>query len=115
MDLKFSIGINIQIEWTFSYRLLTGGQMSFDVFPIGWDKTFCLQFVENQGYKEIHFFGNKTDKVAIQPDIYTWSCYESSVEWQGGNDYEIFEDARTIGHKVNNPEDIREQLTKLFL
>merc|ERR1711934_1213064 len=23
-----------------------GGQISFDVFPNGWDKTFCLQFVE---------------------------------------------------------------------
>ena len=23
-----------------------GGQISFDVFPKGWDKTFCLQYLE---------------------------------------------------------------------
>lgn len=44
-------------------KLVTGGQISFDVFPVGWDKTFCLQFVKDEGYKEIHFFGDKTHKV----------------------------------------------------
>lgn len=29
------------------------------VFPRGWDKTFCLQYVENE-FSEIHFFGDKT-------------------------------------------------------
>lgn len=38
-----------------------GGQISFDVFPKGWDKTYCLQFVK--GYDEIHFFGDKTYQV----------------------------------------------------
>ena len=33
---------------------------------------------------------------------------------QGGNDYEIFEDARTIGRRVTNPEDTRRQLEELF-
>ena len=28
----------------------------------GWDKTYCLQFVEND-YDTIHFFGDKTYKV----------------------------------------------------
>ncbi|CAM9880295.1 unnamed protein product, partial [Ectocarpus fasciculatus] len=39
-----------------------GGQISFDLFPTGWDKTFCLQFL-GEGtaeYDEIHFFGDKT-------------------------------------------------------
>jgi phosphomannomutase len=57
---------------------LAGGQISFDVFPIGWDKTYCLQFVEKSGYKEIHFFGDKTHK--------------------GGNDYEIFEVCHIWGY-----------------
>ena len=35
-----------------------GGQISVDIFPEGWDKTYCLQFVENK-YDEIHFFGDK--------------------------------------------------------
>lgn len=71
-----------------------GGQISLDVFPIGWDKRFCLQFVENEKFKEIHFFGDST--------------------WEGGNDHQIFADDRTIGHTVANPKDTVEQLKKLF-
>lgn len=40
-----------------------GGQISFDIFPSGWDKTYALQHVEKEGWKEIHFFGDKTYKV----------------------------------------------------
>lgn len=40
-----------------------GGQISFDVFPHGWDKTYCLRFVKDAGFKEIHFFGDKTYEV----------------------------------------------------
>lgn len=71
-----------------------GGQISFDVFPDGWDKTYCLKHLETEEFDEIHFFGDKTEK--------------------GGNDYEIFTDKRVIGHKVANPEDTRKQLEKLF-
>ncbi|KAK4310321.1 hypothetical protein Pmani_018139 [Petrolisthes manimaculis] len=70
-----------------------GGQISFDAFPKGWDKTYALQFVEKD-YKTIHFFGDRTNK--------------------GGNDYEIFEDQRTIGHKVTSPDDTKAQLINLF-
>lgn len=76
----------------FTYSI--GGQISFDVFPNGWDKTYCLQHLENEGFDEIHFFGDKTEK--------------------GGNDFEIFNDPRTIGHKVSNPSDTRKQLEQLF-
>lgn len=72
-----------------------GGQISFDVFPKGWDKTFCLGMLTNKSFKQIHFFG---DKVA-----------------PGGNDYEIFSDPRTIGHAVRSPEDTLEQLKALGL
>lgn len=40
-----------------------GGMISFDVFPRGWDKTYCLRHLEHEGFEEIHFFGDKTDKV----------------------------------------------------
>jgi phosphomannomutase len=79
-------------EYDLTYSI--GGQISFDVFPRGWDKTFCLKFVE-QEFKEIHFFGDKTFK--------------------GGNDHEIFESEKTIGHTVTSPEDTQSQCTKLFL
>jgi len=65
-----------------------GGQISFDVFPHGWDKTYCLRFVKDHGFKEIHFFGDKT--------------------YEGGNDYEIFHDERTIGHTVKSPKETEE-------
>ncbi|ODV96479.1 hypothetical protein PACTADRAFT_49817 [Pachysolen tannophilus NRRL Y-2460] len=71
-----------------------GGQISFDVFPTGWDKTYCLQHVANEGFNEIHFFGDKA--------------------YEGGNDWEIYSDSRTIGHAVTSPEDTAKQLKELF-
>ncbi|KAK9374378.1 eukaryotic phosphomannomutase [Lipomyces chichibuensis] len=71
-----------------------GGQISFDVFPTGWDKTYCLQHVEKEGFKTIHFFGDKF--------------------FEGGNDYEIYTDPRTIGHAVNSPEDTVRILKEIF-
>ncbi|CAH00412.1 Sec53 [Kluyveromyces lactis] len=71
-----------------------GGQISFDVFPTGWDKTYCLRHVEADGFKEIHFFGDKT--------------------YKGGNDYEIYVDDRTIGHSVESPADTVRILKELF-
>ncbi|XP_026318404.1 probable phosphomannomutase [Hyposmocoma kahamanoa] len=67
-----------------------GGQISVDVFPNGWDKTYCLRHVECDNYEEIHFFGDKTDP--------------------GGNDYEIYTDQRTIGHMVTSPDDTKQQV-----
>lgn len=69
-----------------------GGQISFDVFPVGWDKTYCLRHI--QGYDEIHFFGDKTR--------------------EGGNDYEIYESDLTVGHRVTCPEDTVNQLKVLM-
>ncbi|WRT63923.1 uncharacterized protein IL334_000850 [Kwoniella shivajii] len=71
-----------------------GGQISFDIFPKGWDKTYSLTHVEKDGYDTIHFFGDKT--------------------YKGGNDYEIFSDPRVIGHTVTSPEDTMRQLDELF-
>lgn len=31
----------------YGLRYSIGGQISFDVFPEGWDKSFCLKFVEH--------------------------------------------------------------------
>ena len=46
-------------------RYSIGGQISFDVFPEGWDKTFCLKFLEGK-YDEIHFFGDKCFEVSLK-------------------------------------------------
>ncbi|KAF2728372.1 phosphomannomutase-like protein [Polyplosphaeria fusca] len=78
-----------------------GGQISFDVFPTGWDKRYCLNHVEADkqradgvDFKTVHFFGDKTEK--------------------GGNDYELYSDPRTIGHAVKDPEDTYRQLKELM-
>ena len=44
-------------DFNLSYSL--GGQISIDIFPKGWDKTYCLQFVRDK-YDEILFYGDKT-------------------------------------------------------
>ena len=41
-DLRRKFGEKFGLEFSI------GGQISFDVFPKGWDKTYSLQFVENE-------------------------------------------------------------------
>ena len=94
---------NIQNKWenylrennvnSLKIKFSIGGQISFDVFPEGWDKTYCLQFIENK-YDEIHFFGDKTHV--------------------GGNDFEIYNDPRVIGHHVDCYNDTIKLLNELF-
>ncbi|KAK2970264.1 hypothetical protein RJ640_000823, partial [Escallonia rubra] len=60
----------------FNLTFSIGGQISFDVFPQGWDKTYCLKYLDD--FHEIHFFGDKT--------------------YKGGNDFEIYESEQTVGH-----------------
>lgn len=78
----------------FGIKFSIGGQISFDVFPKGWDKTLCLSYFEEKQFDEIHFFGDKT--------------------FEGGNDREIFLDERTIGHAVKAPEDTMRICKELF-
>lgn len=47
----------------YGLHISIGGQISFDVFPKGWDKTYCLRHVEGDGYQKIHFFGDKCYEV----------------------------------------------------
>ena len=70
-----------------------GGQISVDIFPEGWDKTYCLQFIKDK-YDRILFFGDKTS--------------------EGGNDYEIFSNPLTEAYTVESPEDTIKILNELF-
>ncbi|CAL1546197.1 unnamed protein product [Lymnaea stagnalis] len=101
--VKFDEEHNVRLQFVAALRtafpdaglvFAIGGQISIDVFPEGWDKRYCLQYLENDNIKTIHFFGDKIE--------------------QGGNDHEIYEDPRTIGHKVTNPDDTIRQLKELF-
>lgn len=71
-----------------------GGQISFDIFPIGWDKRYCLKYIV-EDFDEIYFFGDKT--------------------YEGGNDYEIYNDPRVVGYSVNSPNETIEICKKEFL
>merc|ERR1719321_1357576 len=73
-----------------------GGQISFDVFPTGWDKTYCLKYLPVEDFDEIHFFGDKT--------------------FEGGNDYEIYTSPRTKGHSIDDadPMTTLKKLEELF-
>lgn len=70
-----------------------GGQISFDVYPKGTNKSFCLQYLSHID-SEIHFFGDKTSK--------------------GGNDHEIYIDNRVVGHHVNNYKETMEICKQLL-
>ncbi|KAM9784004.1 phosphomannomutase 1 [Syngnathus typhle] len=75
-------------------RFTRGGLISFDVFPEGWDKRLCLDLLASEGLDAIYFFGNETS--------------------DGGNDYEIFNDPRTIGYTVDSPRDTAIRCRQLF-
>jgi len=81
-------------EPEYNLTISIGGQISVDVFPRGWDKSFCLQYLTDH-FETIHFFGDKTA--------------------EGGNDHEIFADSRTIGHTVTGPKDTIAQIQQLLL
>ena len=55
-----------------SVTVKLGGETSFDIYPCGWDKTYCLQNFKD--YKEINFVGDR--------------CFDD------GNDKEIYETIR---------------------
>ena len=83
------------LEKEFAHLHLTfsiGGQISIDVFPHGWDKTYSLRFLKD--FEKIYFFGDKT--------------------MPGGNDYEIFISPLTDAHTVCGPDDLMNQLDKFL-
>merc|ERR1712048_441484 len=72
-----------------------GGQIGIDCAPVGWDKTFCLQFLPEDLYPIVHFFGDNTH--------------------EGGGDYELYEHPRTVGHAVTSAEHTLQLVEELFL
>ena len=75
-------------------RFVIGGEISIDVFPEGWDKTYCLQHVRDCHFEKIYFFGDKTAP--------------------GENDHEIFASPLTISYTVTDPHHTIQLLNGLF-
>jgi len=91
---KYMITYLQSVFHDFDLTYSIGGQISFDVFPIGWDKTYCLQYIGNN-FKQIYFFGDNTHK--------------------GGNDYEIYNDNRVNGYTVKSYNETMTYINKIFM
>lgn len=77
---------------SFGMKFSIGGQISFDCYPIGWDKTYCLQFLKD--YDNVFFFGDKTA--------------------EGGNDHELsIHPLIKKSFTVKGPEDTIQQINAL--
>lgn len=75
-------------------KISYGGDTSFDIFPIGWDKTLALKGIEES---DLYFFGDRCSP--------------------GGNDYEIYNKVKELGGSafhVKSPEETLEILKKLI-
>jgi phosphomannomutase len=75
-------------------KISYGGDTSFDIFPLGWDKTLALKDVSE---KEVYFFGDRCNP--------------------GGNDYEIYREVSKTGgfaYHVDSPEETLEILLKII-
>ena len=72
-----------------------GGDTSFDIYPVGWDKTYALKHFKN--HKKIFFVGDR--------------CQEN------GNDYEIYNTLGSKGYETKSPEqteDIIKEIIKII-
>eukprot|EP00696_Hemimastix_kukwesjijk_P010131 gnl/Hemi2/2272_TR808_c0_g3_i1.p1 gnl/Hemi2/2272_TR808_c0_g3~~gnl/Hemi2/2272_TR808_c0_g3_i1.p1 ORF type:complete len:253 (-),score=86.58 gnl/Hemi2/2272_TR808_c0_g3_i1:87-845(-) len=71
-----------------------GGQTGFDVFPVGFDKSYCLRFLAADGFANIFFFGDKTKP--------------------GENDYEIVNHPSVCGFTTTGPDFTLAKSRELF-
>lgn len=78
---KMIDALDLEFKGLFCYTI--GGQISFDCFLSGWDKSYALKHLSE--FENIVFFGDMTD--------------------EGGNDHAIFVHERTKGIKVSGPDD----------
>jgi phosphomannomutase len=70
-----------------------GGDTSFDIYPAGWDKTFCLSHFDH--YKTKWFVGDR--------------CYPN------GNDYEIYKELEGNSYKTSCPKQTEEIINDVIL
>jgi len=129
-----------------------GGQISFDVFPQGWDKTFCLKYLPEADFdgaaaatppphrRHAHAVATPHRRHATPPPRHTAATaaarrppcppltqapaanpraeihFFGDKTFVGGNDYEIFEHPRTVGHAIADADPLTtlKKLSELF-
>jgi len=82
LSLKRKLDRQIQAANIGDIHTALGGSTSIDIYPRGWDKTYCLHHIPQN--KKVYFVGDK-----CQP---------------GGNDHELFIDEKTLSYETTGPE-----------
>ena len=99
-DEKFGIRNQLcsEIEERFHHLRLKcrkWGQIYVDISPEGWDKSYCLRNVIEDGcFEEVHFFGDRIE--------------------EGGNDYEIGNHPGIYPHSIQDPKDTMDEIIEYF-
>lgn len=75
------------------FTMSIGGEISIDIAPVGWNKAYCLNYLDKFNFRQIRFYGDKTHK--------------------GGNDYEIFTHPKVTGKTIKSPEELIQVLNNL--
>jgi phosphomannomutase len=83
-DLAITMNIDKELV------IVEGGSVGIGVYPIEWDKIQVLDSLPSSKYNIIHYFGDK---------------YEPN-----GNDYQLLNHDRVIGHPINNPNECLDTL-----
>lgn len=73
-----------------------GGQMGFDVFIKGWDKTFCLQYLDQF---QVSVVGSSCRILLTSASIQTVHFFGDRIE-PGGNDYPLYIHPRVTAHGI---------------
>jgi phosphomannomutase len=86
-DRKHGVRNRLCLDWKedlkeYGLECSIGGEISIDIFPDGWDKSYCLRHIQEA---TIVFFGDMVEK--------------------GGNDYEVFHHPRVNGIRCNGCEE----------
>jgi len=82
---------NVDHDFVNHLKFAIGGSTSIDIYPTGWDKTFCLK---NYDEDKTYFIGD-----ACEP---------------GQNDFEIYKKLSPRSYKVDNPKETIEIINKLL-
>ena len=78
-SLMQKLNISLEFSGIKTIEVVLGGVTSLDIYPVGWDKTYCLSFLKSEfpDSKKIYFFGDKCLEGQNDCSIYK-ECYPNS-------------------------------------
>ena len=80
--LKNQLDDELRVAGIHNVTTALGGSTSIDIYPNGWDKTYCLKHIDPERF--VYFVGDK--------------CHDS------GNDRALYEHDRTVSYETTGPE-----------